>query len=857
MKATKGVLEIKTRINKTLLILLWGLIVLLGILLIRASVCADEFLDYPHCNTYDIACQSCHYMFEDFYTLGWPEWVTHTPMDIDDTPYNNLCWCCHNDVMAPFMDTHSSDTTSDQYGVWAIECKDCHSPHFQMQLREYGTDCYVDYGISTAITTTTLTLNGAGWTDDQFQGYILIPNLDPDYLSYNYRITFNDTNTLTIDGLMNQRTEDFERADFSTFPWSTGGDADWTIQGVTQHSGTYAAEAPLSLTDNQMSHLQVRLKLTESGDMRFWYKVSSEADDDYLRFLIDGVMHDQWSGDIDWTDANYIVNADWHTFRWEYSKGAAGSSGSDTAWLDDITFPTEVTATAGNDFAVIYGKLIYDSITTPNSGNRTARLFDRTGTRSYADGDSTYDGICEVCHTQTAHFRNNGTGPEPLHENIGGGQAGVNCISCHPHENGFAHGGGTGTGCGGAGCHGETGSHATHTISNTMGPDPPMDCEACHDPNNFPFFGTGGAPETLAETTVCDPCHSEGGVYNGVNDDPNTGSIGAKDNWDAVYDPNTGDLLAGKEKWCIGCHDSGTSVIEGVSAPDTELYYSNGHGRSGADKECLDCHVTTEAHIDGNSRSYAFDSAYYAASQSGVKYAESYRLRYVDGNVPLMIPANYSITFGYVASLIRDNAFRLCFDSGCHDSTKIFDDTPGDGLDTNFKATLPNPPRNYSYAWGSGAAINEHVSHTMNYMGPFSDSDWDLSTTGAGGTAGSGYDSLMACSSCHNVHGSVGIQGSTNEPMIRDGNLADRSGGYGFSYVVEDTGAGGYPWVTSTGATQSNSVGAIFRYNTEVNKMCGGSMCHGNPTPPAGSSYDASGSSWGSYLEYYRPHADY
>ena len=112
----------------------------------------------------------------------------------------------------------------------------------------------------------------------------------------------------------------------------------------------------------------------------------------------------------------------------------------------------------------------------------------------------------------------------------------------------------------------------------------------------------------------------------------------------------------------------------------------------------------------------------------------------------------------------------------------------------------------------------------------------------------------MACSNCHNVHGVAGMYGTTNDVMIRDGSLAGRTG-YGFSYVIEDTGAGGYPWVTSTGATQSTSVGAIFRNNTA--NMCGGSMCHGSPAPPAGSSYDATGSSWDTYVEYYRPWADY
>ncbi len=214
-----------------------------------------------------------------------------------------------------------------------------------------------------------------------------------------------------------------------------------------------------------------------------------------------------------------------------------------------------------------------------------------------------------------------------------------------------------------------------------------------------------------------------------------------------------------------------------------------------------------------------------------------------------MIPADYGITFGYNAGLMKDNAFRLCFD--CHDSSKILDDTPGDDIDSNFKCSLPNPPRNYSYACASGGDSNEHVTHLLNYTMIVTDSDWDESTTG-GSTPSAGKDSLMACFACHNVHGASGTEGSTNEPMIRDGALTGRTG-YGFSYVIEDTGSGGYPWVTSTGASQSNSVGSIFRYNTA--DMCYG--CHGNPAPPAGSSYNADDTGLSTYLEYFRPWADY
>jgi predicted CxxxxCH...CXXCH cytochrome family protein len=93
-------------------------------------------------------------------------------------------------------------------------------------------------------------------------------------------------------------------------------------------------------------------------------------------------------------------------------------------------------------FAVIYGQYIKDilDISPDGSGNnKTVKLFDQVGPKSFADGYITYDGICEVCHTKTDHYRNAdyaGSAPDQHHLNIGGADA-TNCISCHSHTEGF------------------------------------------------------------------------------------------------------------------------------------------------------------------------------------------------------------------------------------------------------------------------------------------------------------------------------------------------------------------------------------------------------------------------------------
>nr|HPM03986.1 FlgD immunoglobulin-like domain containing protein [Candidatus Cloacimonadota bacterium] len=69
---------------------------------------------------------------------------------------------------------------------------------------------------------------------------------------------------------------------------------------------------------------------------------------DKLKFYIDGVEKNAWSGDVPWTEAEYNVTAGVHTYKWEYSKDISVNSGSDCAWIDKIIFPN---AGGGSDSA--------------------------------------------------------------------------------------------------------------------------------------------------------------------------------------------------------------------------------------------------------------------------------------------------------------------------------------------------------------------------------------------------------------------------------------------------------------------------------------------------------------------------
>ena len=101
--------------------------------------------------------------------------------------------------------------------------------------------------------------------------------------------------------------------------------------------------------------------------------------------------------------------------------------------------------THNTDKSNIY--MIKNTIATPSSGDRTVVFTALTGTNSFADGDATYDGVCEVCHTTTLHFRNDGSASDQNHTSSGGPQDGTNCIGCHPHNSDFSPSGGNCVDC--------------------------------------------------------------------------------------------------------------------------------------------------------------------------------------------------------------------------------------------------------------------------------------------------------------------------------------------------------------------------------------------------------------------------
>ncbi len=564
--------------------------------------------------------------------------------------------------------------------------------------------------------------------------------------------------------------------------------------------------------------------------------IIDNGDNTVIEYTLTEPTRAGWSDPIDWgskTSAGrgliLITDKAHPTYTFEIN-----SATSTTIMISEAVDPAspDYPFIENQEFGIMYGQLLKSAMVTPNSGNRSVKFFDPNG--GYEDGNNnplpggfvdesntqTPEGICQVCHTQTQHW----SPAAPINDDHFSSRA---CSDCHFHAIGFSHGAGGAGGSNCESCHGhdpgyeyEPGkfsqgagtfhSHSTHTeldSDDQIGPN--IICTACHDINKFPYFKSGTDSDgdsryDLAETNVCDVCHSEGGPFAGVTD-PN---FGAKNICDiGVYDANG--LAAGKEKWCAGCHDSGTSLILGVSAPNiagdssqTWGYYLTGH----TGYECKECHDKSLRHIDGEHRTYAYLGP---VSESFVDqdysvYQGGYRLLMIGGDYPLRIPK----VQGWEA-IDETTDFKLCFQ--CHISSSFFNDIPP--FATNFNNSGPNQAYGKAYY-----EANSHRSHLYHQFPDFPDglvfpgddmwwdSDWDTLT---GNPNRGGSDSVHSCVTCHNVHG------STYPVMMRDGKLSGRTTANGFDfdglpfeYLAED---GAMPAVISGGVDLANSIGAVLR----------------------------------------------
>ena len=118
--------------------------------------------------------------------------------------------------------------------------------------------------------------------------------------------------------------------------WTSSGNGLWTGQSGVSHDGTDAGQSP-ALGDGEESW--VGTTVSGAGSLSFWWNVSSQADQDLLVLEIDGLEQSFISGETGWQQVNHDILTDGvHEIRWTYRKDGSGSSGTDAAWLDEVSF---------------------------------------------------------------------------------------------------------------------------------------------------------------------------------------------------------------------------------------------------------------------------------------------------------------------------------------------------------------------------------------------------------------------------------------------------------------------------------------------------------------------------------------
>ena len=140
--------------------------------------------------------------------------------------------------------------------------------------------------------------------------------------------------------------ESFESASLPS-GWTTGGDASWAPSTtVTARDGSRSLKAG-TITHSQSTWLQRTITASAAGYLSFFAYVSSEGGYDYLEFYVDSVRQLRISGTAvtSWMPCVAYLTAGSHILRWVYIKDGGISSGSDTAYIDALTYVPETPTT--------------------------------------------------------------------------------------------------------------------------------------------------------------------------------------------------------------------------------------------------------------------------------------------------------------------------------------------------------------------------------------------------------------------------------------------------------------------------------------------------------------------------------
>jgi hypothetical protein len=187
---------------------------------------------------------------------------------------------------------------------------------------------------------------------------------------------------------------------------------------------------------------------------------------------------------------------------------------------DDVAGPMTLVNSPHGDQNIVMVQDRVSRTSTTDFGrpiSTVATTFTSKGTWGSYVNDTSFDGICQVCHVSTARFTGS-TNYDSGHYDS------MSCTTCHLHDNGFAPGGGDCTACHSS----PMGSRsAVDTTAWNASSHEVTDCLGCHDETITHMDGTVqlsavGDPDVYVESPIgaiavdefCYECHTEGMVQN-------------------------------------------------------------------------------------------------------------------------------------------------------------------------------------------------------------------------------------------------------------------------------------------------------------------------------------------------------
>ena len=131
-----------------------------------------------------------------------------------------------------------------------------------------------------------------------------------------------------------------DAVDTTTLVWTTGGNSIWFGETASDAYGLDDARSG-PIGHNQNTWIQT--VVAEQETIRFDWKVSSEANHDFLEFYIDDTFMARIGGSLSWQSVNYLISTSGqHTLKWRYIKDGSGSAGLDRGWLDNVGFAPSI-----------------------------------------------------------------------------------------------------------------------------------------------------------------------------------------------------------------------------------------------------------------------------------------------------------------------------------------------------------------------------------------------------------------------------------------------------------------------------------------------------------------------------------